>query len=215
MKRNTLNFVIDLLSALVLLGIIATGLIVRFVLPPGSGRALALWSLGRHNWGDVHFWLAVAAAAMLLVHLALHWQWVCITTVRLLRRGRGDGNYPGGLSRNLAGASLILLLAASLTAFTWVAQANVRPSAGGERRGQSGSPEMAEEHGGGQGGGGQLIRGSMTLAEVSAATGVPVDQIRSRIGLPASVSASERLGQLRQQYGFTMDEVRRATGAER
>ena len=38
MKRNTLNFLIDLVSAIVLLGITATGLIVRFVLPPGSGR---------------------------------------------------------------------------------------------------------------------------------------------------------------------------------
>ena len=37
MKRNTLNFVIDAASALTMAGMIATGLVIRFVLPPGSG----------------------------------------------------------------------------------------------------------------------------------------------------------------------------------
>ena len=82
MKRNTLNFVIDAASALVMAGMIATGLVIRFVLPPGSGSRKEVWGLGRHDWGDVHFWLAAAVGAVIVLHVALHWQWVCVTTLR-------------------------------------------------------------------------------------------------------------------------------------
>ena len=37
MRRNTVNFLVDLASALIIFGLIATGLLSRFVLPPGSG----------------------------------------------------------------------------------------------------------------------------------------------------------------------------------
>ena len=63
MKRNTLNFVIDATSALVMVGMIATGLLLRFVLPPGSGSRRMLWIWGRHDWGDLRFRLAVGVGA--------------------------------------------------------------------------------------------------------------------------------------------------------
>ena len=59
MTRTTLNFVIDLISAVVGLGLILTGLIMYFALPPGSRQA-ALWGVGRHDWGAVHSWMALA-----------------------------------------------------------------------------------------------------------------------------------------------------------
>jgi hypothetical protein len=37
MKRSTLNFIVDLAAFLDLLGIIFTGLIMEYVLPPGTG----------------------------------------------------------------------------------------------------------------------------------------------------------------------------------
>ena len=48
----------------------------------------------------------------------------------------------------------------------------------------------------------------MSLAEVEAATGVPVAMLKSELGLPASIWADERLGCLAGQYGFSMDRVR-------
>jgi hypothetical protein len=208
MKRNFLNFFVDLASALVLLGIVATGLILRFVLPPGSGRGRVLWAWNRHEWGDVHFWLAVAAGALLLVHVALHWRWICVIAVRLCRRGGGEQDYPGGMGRNLAGAAFVVGLIGVLAGFVWLAQANVKAiDADAEHRGRGESaPVMqreshAEEEP-------QSIRGSMTLGEVAAASGVPVDHLRAKLGLPPSTSADERLGRLRQRYGFTMNQVR-------
>ena len=54
----------------------ATGVLVRYVLPPGSGRFSTLWGMDRHDWGRVHFWIAVVLLLSLALHLLLHWRWV-------------------------------------------------------------------------------------------------------------------------------------------
>ncbi|MBW7904627.1 MAG: DUF4405 domain-containing protein [Phycisphaerae bacterium] len=60
MARNTLNSIIDAATFAVMLTMIATRLLIRFVLPPGSGERRSLWDYTGNDWGDVHFWLAVA-----------------------------------------------------------------------------------------------------------------------------------------------------------
>lgn len=136
MRRNTLNFIVDAVSAAVMLGLVLTGWILRFTLPPRSGRGAMLWGLGRHDWGDVHFWLAVAAAAIVIVHLALHWGWVCTTVARCFRRSGA----PGRAVRNISGAGALALLVAAFCLFAWIADAMVERPAGGQRpAGQSSS----------------------------------------------------------------------------
>ncbi|HEX2970757.1 MAG TPA: DUF4405 domain-containing protein [Tepidisphaeraceae bacterium] len=214
MKRNTLNFLVDLVSGLVLLGIITTGLILRFVLPPGSGRGRVLWIGNRHEWGDVHFWLAAAAGAVLLVHVALHWQWICVTAVRLFRRRKGEQAHPSGISRNVAGAALVVGLIGLFAGFVWFSRANVRLTGeGGMHRGRGDAAEAIQS---GDRSEGELpfIRGSMTLGDVAAASGIPVETLRAKLNLPASISPDERLGRLRQEFGFTMEEVRKIVAAE-
>ena len=91
MKRNTLNFYIDLASFLVLFALLVTGLLIHYVLPPcgncdGSGpsKELTLWGYGRHDFGRVHFYLALGTAVLVLLHICLHWSWVCATCCNLL-----------------------------------------------------------------------------------------------------------------------------------
>jgi len=89
MKRTTLNFIIDLASFIVLLGLAITGYIIKFVLPPGTGgrgRELTggrgreeieqLWSMTRHEWGDIHFYLAVLFIVLMTIHIIVHWGWI-------------------------------------------------------------------------------------------------------------------------------------------
>jgi len=90
-KRMTVNFIIDLAGFIDLLGLIFTGFIIKYVLPPGSGgghgygyrggRGPAegireLWSMTRHEWGDIHFYMSVIFVVLMLIHLALHWTWI-------------------------------------------------------------------------------------------------------------------------------------------
>ncbi len=89
MKRNTLNFTIDLLAFAACIGLITTAFIMRFILPPGSGgrgRLLhdgrgaehikTLLSMGRHDWGDIHFYFAISFVLLLTIHLTLHFDWI-------------------------------------------------------------------------------------------------------------------------------------------
>lgn len=89
MKRSTLNFITDLVSLIILLTLVISGFIIKYVLPPGSGgrgrvqhdgrgqeHIKTLWSIGRHEWGDIHFYLAVLFVVLMAVHIFLHWRWI-------------------------------------------------------------------------------------------------------------------------------------------
>ena len=72
MKRANLNFLVDAVALIAFVLLAATGVLVRYVLPPGSGHFSALWGMDRHQWGQVHFWIAVVLMASLGLHLFLH-----------------------------------------------------------------------------------------------------------------------------------------------
>jgi hypothetical protein len=89
MKRSTLNFFVDLISFVTLVGMVLTGIIMKYILPPGTGacgigfrggrgeeQVRDLWSMTRHEWGQVHFDLAVLFAILMVLHIILHWTWV-------------------------------------------------------------------------------------------------------------------------------------------
>lgn len=89
MKRSSLNFIVDLVSFLNLIGLVFTSFIMKYVLPPGTGgRGQALhdgqggehikdfWAMTRHQWGDIHFYLAVLFIILIAVHIVLHFGWV-------------------------------------------------------------------------------------------------------------------------------------------
>jgi len=98
MKRNTLNFIIDMAGFGVLLALTCTGVIMKYVLPPGTGGLgrsatgghgrgdiKTLLAMTRHQWGSIHFVLAVVFVALIIVHLALHWKWIKNTLKSLFR----------------------------------------------------------------------------------------------------------------------------------
>jgi hypothetical protein len=100
MKRVNLNFGIDLAAFFALLMLISTGLLMEFRLPPGTGghepyghgwRALerptpVIWDMTRHQWGEIHFWIAVTFSLLLAFHLVLHWKWIVATIKNLAPR---------------------------------------------------------------------------------------------------------------------------------
>jgi hypothetical protein len=221
MRKNTLNFIVDLLTLLAILAMIGTGLIMYFTLPPGSGsRGLILWGLGRHDWGDVHFWSSVALGALLVLHVALHWAWVCGTIRRLVHGPSGArGGGRSGLD-NLYGVAFLIVLAGFFAGFLLVADAGVVVSAEAAGRHESehapartespgaglhfsaaegDAPEAADEQ----------IRGSMTLAEVSEQTGVAVAELLAALQWPADTPAQERFGRLCRAHGMEMAAARR------
>lgn len=123
MNRTKLNVLIDTLALAGAVFLVATGFILEYLLPPGSGRLgteghgvgpggmhrpiLLLWGLTRHEWGDIHFWIALSLLAVLSVHLALHWRWI-VTMVK------GQPRQGSGIRVALALIALVSLLTLAL-----------------------------------------------------------------------------------------------------
>ncbi len=102
-KRITVTFIVDVLAFVFFVLLVATGLLARYALPPGSGslhgmgggpsageRPITLiWGLTRHEWGDLHFYVAVALMGVLALHLFQHWRWIAARVQG--QSGRGSG----------------------------------------------------------------------------------------------------------------------------
>jgi len=115
MKRNSLNFIVDLAALLDLVGLAFTGLIMKYILPPGTGglgRQLHggagrehikdFWSMSRHEWGNIHFYLAVLFVILMVVHIVLHWGWIKSYFKSLFDFSRKtDSNYSGDFYADL------------------------------------------------------------------------------------------------------------------
>lgn len=80
-----------------------TGLLLSFRMPPGSrgGRGLEFLGLGRHDWGDVHLWIALAVIALTVAHLVLNWAWV--------KKVGSDGRFWGLLGKGSVGLVLVVV----------------------------------------------------------------------------------------------------------
>ena len=92
MDKTRLNFVIDALMFICLMAIAGLGFLLHYILPPGRrvhavyGRNVDLTWLGwdRHDWGDIHLYLAFALLGLLAVHLILHWSMIVGLCARLI-----------------------------------------------------------------------------------------------------------------------------------
>jgi len=130
MSRQTINFLLDALLALLGLSVLATGLLIAFILPPHS-RGDSVWGWTRHDWGELHLYLALGLVGLIVLHLAMHWRWVCVIGAKVLTRLRIAANV-----RTQAGVALaiVLLVGLILGGFLYAAAASkVERSRGGGR----------------------------------------------------------------------------------
>lgn len=194
MKRTDLNGLVDALAAVEALLLLSTGLLIWLRLPAGSGHGLTVWSLDRHQWGDIHAWIAMAMVVTLFVHLALHWKWiVCVVSGQDAATKR---------RRQLTG--LVLLGAVIFTAASpFIAPIDAR-QATVRGHGPEADSVPSVEHGTSH----LSLNGRMTVGEAAAVIGITVADIEAQIGLPAGVNEEERLGPLARELGISMAELR-------
>lgn len=93
MKRSTWISLIDILAFISFLLLIATGILLKYVLPPGSGglethgmgwkaasHSISLvWGLTRHEWGTIHFYTSLCFLIVIAIHLFIHWRWIAVS----------------------------------------------------------------------------------------------------------------------------------------
>ncbi|HQH27234.1 MAG TPA: DUF4405 domain-containing protein [Oligoflexia bacterium] len=191
MAKELLNYLVDAAAFVVFVLLISTGFVLEEALPRGSGGKAVLWGLGRHDWGEVHFVLALILILLIAVHLLLHWRWIiCVT----------KGHDCKNRCWRTVLASVILAAVAALAAAPFFSPVVLT----GERGDHYGQRQKVELYGS------EDIRGSSSLAEAAQLAGIPEGDLIRELNLPPGVSSQERLGRLRREYNFSMTDVREA-----
>jgi hypothetical protein len=96
MDKLKLNFVIDALMFLCLMAMAGLGFLMKYVLLSGrdawakygSNRQFSWLGWDRHDWGDIHLYLAFTLLSLLVVHVILHWQQILGLFQRLVPNPR-------------------------------------------------------------------------------------------------------------------------------
>jgi hypothetical protein len=92
MQRTKLNFWLDTLLAVLFVILFWVAMVLRFVFPPGpSARGWTLWSATYQQWCDLQFGILVTMAMLILLHVMLHWSWVCGVVASQIARFRRSG----------------------------------------------------------------------------------------------------------------------------
>ena len=93
-SRTETNFWLDTAMLVVFLALIFVSVVVRFVFPTAaSTTGWTLWGASLDQWMDYQFGLLGLFCFAVLVHLMLHWNWVCGVVTSRMFRAR-DGNKP-------------------------------------------------------------------------------------------------------------------------
>lgn len=72
--KSTLILAVDMFAFTAFLFLTSSGLLLHYMLTPGSGRWSLVWGISRHEWGDIHFWIALTFFWILTLHVLLHWK---------------------------------------------------------------------------------------------------------------------------------------------
>jgi len=204
MRKSTFHTIVDAaaLAALVLLA--ATGALIHYVLPPGSGHFSTIWYLDRHEWGDIHFWIALTFLSLMVLHFFLHWPWIAHT----IRGDRREGSRV-----RVALAAVATLVVAAIAASPFFAEVATQVDVphklrSGRALEHEGSPSAPTHESTKHDAKAPDIDGTMTLREVERRTGVSAAVVIEELGLPSDFPRDETLGRLRKKYGFEMQRLR-------
>ena len=124
MSRTLVNFCLDVLLLIITLALIWISCVLRFVFPPAT-RAVGwtLWGMDYDGWSNAQFVLLGLFVLAIVVHLMLHWSWVCgVIATRLLRRG---GKVDDGI-QTLYGVGTLIAVILATTGLLIAAQLMIR-----------------------------------------------------------------------------------------
>lgn len=228
MNKGKLNFIIDVIMFVLMGALSGIGLLIKYVLLSGENRwikygrnvDLSYLGLDRHEWGTIHFWVAITLVVLLILHIIFHWKIILCLYKKLM------GNKKG---RIICG-SLFSIITLLFVIFPFLIKVNVSEiKSGRERFGSEQQLELnkiekpeinnnlsehyedskvnetnTEHH--------HIdelieVKGFNTLNEISELYQVPCNHIKSKLNIPESVSNSSKLGHLRKQYNFKMSDI--------
>ncbi len=127
LSRTDVNFMLDALLLMLLVALCTCAVIVEFVFPSGpQTQGWTLWGKSYSEWSRFQFALLATLAGAVLLHVMLHWSWVCgVVTSRLGRKKSGAAH--DDPSHTLWGVGLLIVIMNIVGGLVAAAALTVRP----------------------------------------------------------------------------------------
>ena len=109
LSRTTINFWLDTFLLLLFLVLSWVAVVTRFIFPPGpDANGWKLWGWDYDHWCGLQFAVLGTLALAILIHVMLHWTWVCGVVASWLGQKKNASRDDG--SRTLWGVSLLIVV---------------------------------------------------------------------------------------------------------
>ncbi len=124
LSRTLINFWLDVILMLAFVALSLVSVIVQFVFPPGvAAKGWLLWSMNYSQWCGLQFALLSGLGFGIVVHVMLHWTWVCgVITKKLLHLKE----LPDDGIRTVYGVGLLIVLLLTGAAVVGVAMMTIQ-----------------------------------------------------------------------------------------
>jgi len=232
-----LNLSIDIIMLLLMMPIAGIGLLIKYVLIPGMQRNstfgnnvdLEFLGMTRHQWGTIHLILGIVFLSFLALHIILHWKMIMGIFQRMVP----------GKTLQLVCTFMLIALSLTMIAFPLIVEPEItertplhqnrdahsetgyslenqpkksqmvqpdssfsdKPKMNVQDKHFQHKNELAKEE--------YEINGSLTLQFVADKYGIPANKLADDLNIPETL-VGEKLGRLRKQYPFTMDDVKKS-----
>ena len=111
MSRTAVNFLLDCLLLLFFLALIWVTFVLRVAFPHATAASgYLLWGLSYDAWAGVQFALFLVLLGAILLHLMLHWSWVCGVIANRVSRLRGEKTRIDDGSQTIYGVAALIVV---------------------------------------------------------------------------------------------------------
>ena len=112
MSKSVINFWLDTLLLVLFATLVWSESIVHIAFPPGpSASGWTLWGWNYSQWSDLAFGLLCVLVLAVVIHVMLHWPWVCgVVTSQIVPRSAGPKAKMTDGVRTLYGVSLLVIV---------------------------------------------------------------------------------------------------------
>lgn len=133
LTRTDFNFYLDTALLAVFVALCTCSVIVEFVFPPGpQANGWLLWGRSYVEWSLFRFALLAIIAAGVLLHVMLHWSWVCgVVASRLGHKKTGAAGAHDDPVRTLWGVGLLIAVVNVVGAIVAIASLMIQSPATG------------------------------------------------------------------------------------